>query len=234
MSNTFTISQGQGHEVEQALGRNGWTNALLKKATKGDFFAKVLLVLEGKAEIVMIAADKAAETIIQKVTNLLRLVKETEVSDMEAKKMSESFVVGSRYYHRDSDLDGWLSAQQEAGASGKVSVYQLEREMTFKEVAQALLGVDEASIGELAEGLIAGGHTVVPSQIEALIERTEQGEDTGLITDGYGNFFFVQDKKGSVSVVNVRRLDVGLWYVDVYRLDCEGRSDVEDRFFSRN
>jgi hypothetical protein len=184
-------------------------------------------------ESAVTTVKKPSETIIQKVTNLLRLVKETSVSDTAAKKLSESFV-GSRYYHRDSDLDGLLSAQQEAGAAGKVSVYQLEREMAFKGVAQALLGVDEASIDDLAKGLIAGGHTVVPSQIEALIERTEQGEDTGLITDGYGNFFFVQDKKGSVSGVVVYRDDDGPWNVRVYRLDYGRRWRVEDRFFSRN
>jgi hypothetical protein len=233
MNDSFTLSVGQAHEVEKALARNDWTPALLKKATKGDFFAQVRLVLEGKAEIVKSTVEKATVTVIQKEIDLLKLVKEVILSATTEKEISKSFPIGPRYYHRDADINRWLSKVQPAGMEGKLSVWQLEKELTFKEMAQALLGVDEESITNLSKALIANGHTVVPSQIEAFIERAEAGEKTGLNTDGWANFFLVEDKNGGVSVVGVVRLD-GQWDVDVYRLGYAYRWGVGRRFFSRN
>ena len=63
MSDTFTLGGGQAHETEQALARNGWTNALLKEACKGDFLAKVRQVLEGVATIILLPLLRQLATI---------------------------------------------------------------------------------------------------------------------------------------------------------------------------
>lgn len=52
MTDKFTFgSAGEIHDLEFALVRNEWTHALLKKATRGDFFRLVREVVEGRAEI---------------------------------------------------------------------------------------------------------------------------------------------------------------------------------------
>ncbi|MDE2038365.1 MAG: hypothetical protein KGI69_04110 [Patescibacteria group bacterium] len=51
MSNEFTMTTGQSHELAQAFGRNGWNNGQVKKLSEGDFLKQVLDVLLGKAEI---------------------------------------------------------------------------------------------------------------------------------------------------------------------------------------
>lgn len=45
------MSTGQAHELAMALGRNGWSNAEIKLACKGDTFAQFRQVILGHAEI---------------------------------------------------------------------------------------------------------------------------------------------------------------------------------------
>ena len=45
MGDKFILSQGQGHELEMAFGRNGWTNADVKKLCGGDLLAQILRVV---------------------------------------------------------------------------------------------------------------------------------------------------------------------------------------------
>lgn len=72
---------------------------------------------------------------------------------------------------------------------------------------------------ELGNWLIERGCTLEPQQVEDRVEATERSENTGLRTDGFGNFFFVEtgDVKNPVSVGYVYRDGRG-WYASVYRL----------------
>lgn len=230
----FGKDNGLVHEAvvtgrKAGAGKEFWS----RLAHDQNLFQRFVAVVEGKAEIVMIAVDKAAETVIQKVTNLLKLLKEVAIYATNEKEITQSFSVPSRYYHRDPDFDRVFSAKQRAGVAGNLKVWQLEKEQNSREVGLAILGLDEGNTDDVVRGLIAGNHTVVPSQIEVLIERSEQGEDVGLRTDGWGNFFFVEDKGGGVSVVVVFR-GSGRWVVGVRRLDDSYRWGVGRRFFSRN
>lgn len=52
MSDKFTFSSaGEIQGVEFAFARNGWTHALVNKATGGNFFGLIREVLEGRAEV---------------------------------------------------------------------------------------------------------------------------------------------------------------------------------------
>ena len=174
-----------------------------------------------------------AEVVIEKTTRLLKEISKVILPATTEKKTKDCFK-GDRYYFCDNDLDSLLPKVQSTGKAGQFTANQLEKELNFKEVAQAILGVDEAPLNDLAKGIIEKGHTVVLPQIESLIERTDAGEATGLLTNGYGNFFFVQNSEGGVSVVYVFRHDGRLWCVYVYHFGCDGRWYVEFRFFSRN
>jgi hypothetical protein len=121
-----------------------------------------------------------------------------------------------------------------SGKEGQLTIYKLDKELSFKGVAQAILGVDEASLNNLAKGFIDRGHVVVLPQIELLIERTDAGENTGLRTDGRINFFFVENEEGGVSVISVCLYDDKRFSVCIYRLN-DGRlwSVMMSQFFSR-
>jgi hypothetical protein len=168
-------------------------------------------------------------------TELLMAVATVILSSTKSKKTKDCFKDSKLYHYRDGDLDSWLFENQTDGVKRKFTVYQLKKKITFREVTAAILGVDEtSSIELLAKALIKKGHIVVLSQIEDAITQTSLGEDTGLLSKGCGNFFFVEDKKGAVSVVSVYRYDTGLLYVDINLLDCEVRLNVGYRFFSLN
>lgn len=51
MGDKFTMTTGQAHELAMAFGRNGWTNADVKKMSEGDLLAKILPVVRGGAEV---------------------------------------------------------------------------------------------------------------------------------------------------------------------------------------
>ena len=88
-------------------------------------------------------------------------------------------------------------------------------------------------IKTLAEELKRRGCVTTLTVIGSLIERQEAGEDIDLNTNGYANFFFVEDNGGGVSVVYADRRD-GQWDVDVYRFDYDRVWNAGHRFFFRN
>jgi len=59
------MGTGQADEVAKAFGRNGWTNAEVKKLCGGDFLARVLQVVRGTAEITVIRHPAALATELQ-------------------------------------------------------------------------------------------------------------------------------------------------------------------------
>jgi hypothetical protein len=216
----------QAGELKAAFRRGEWTNALIKRLCEGEILSKVRLVLEDKAEIVM----KKVEQKI--VLPLLGLIKSITHGAVAGKKTADCFTNKSRYYYRNSDLDSWLPKIQPDQAESNFAVKQLTRPATFMEVVSEFLGV-QGDVATLAAVLKEKGVVTTLPVIEALIERQENGEDVGLRTEGYANFFFVENKDGEVSVVLVHR-DDGRWGVDVGRLGSGGRWSAGRRFFFRN
>ena len=51
MSDKFTMSVGQAHELEMAFSRNGYTNADVKTLSSGDMLGRVLGVIRGMTDI---------------------------------------------------------------------------------------------------------------------------------------------------------------------------------------
>ena len=83
--------------------------------------------------------------------------------------------------------------------------------------------------------LIERGHTMTLVQVENMVGRTENGEATGMRTDGYANFFFVEtsNEDDPVSVADVLR-DGSRWGANVDRLGRGGRWRVGFRLLVRN
>lgn len=180
-------------------------------------------VLARKAKVVIEMVKEALLTLITTIT-----APATSINNLT----KERFTNSRRYYYRDGNLDSWLPKTQNHQVESKFRVFKLEKQLTFKEMAEAVL---EASgdVTMLSKLLIEHKHTTNLQTIEGLIERQEFGENVGLNTNGYANFFFVEDKDGSVSVVFVFRSG-SQWFVYVFRLDYGHRWYVDYRLFVRN
>jgi len=168
----------------------------------------------------------------QKIKSILRsLGKVVAVPATEAKPTADCFTNQMRYYRRDGDLDKFLPENQSVQDASQFAVYELTETATLQQMAESVLGVS-GDIQTLSKLLIQHGHTTSLLAIEALIKRQESGEDVGLLTNGWANFFLVENKDGSVSVVIVYRL-AGRW--DVYQLSFGyAYGWYAGRFFFRN
>ena len=131
-------------------------------------------------------------------------------------KLTKDCFIGSEYYYRDSDIDLWLPKKQKIEDIGAARFHQLETPMTFLEAKEKFVVKDE--------------NCFTLPQIEECIKDPEK---YGLRTDGWGNFFFVQNKEGSVSVVRVDWL-VGGWCVRAYSVGHVSAWYADSRVFSRN
>ena len=168
-----------------------------------------------------------------KVKKIFSLLKTITVGATKTKPTTNCFTDTARYYYRDNDLDRYLPKNQSDQAESQFGVLPLTETTTFKEFAESVLGT-QGDLKTLAKLLQQRGYTTTLPAIEALIERQESGEDTGLLTNGWANFFFVDNEDGeSVSVVDVSRLD-RRWYVDLYSFGCDFRWSAGRRFFLRN
>ena len=114
-------------------------------------------------------------------------------------------------YH-DSDFDNWLPKTLPVSEETKVVGYELTKLTTEADMAKV------------------GGMFINLLQIEDLILRTEKGEKTGLVTDGYANIFFLQVGVSVFSVLAFR-YSVG-WRVDCYPFDARRGWRAGSRFFS--
>ena len=164
---------------------------------------------------------------------IFSLLKTITVGAVNAKTTADCFTDRGRYYHRDGDLDKFLPKVQREQPESNFTPCRLTEAATFKQMAENALGVS-GDIKTLSKLLKGRGHTTTLPAIEALIERQENGEDIGLLTNGWANFFFVDNEDGeSVSVVSVRRSD-RRWDVRQYSFGRACGWAAVSRFFFRN
>jgi hypothetical protein len=217
--------EGQIHQLANALETAGFTaDHITKLGQLGNSLGQIVAFLDGKAEIVI----KKVEVI---VVSILTFVKIITTPVIKGKKTAKCFT-GKIFGYRDSDLDSWLPKDQSDWPEGKFSAQQLAKNATFKQAVESFLGVS-GDTDFLAKTLKERNHITTLSVIESLVERQEAGEDVDIRTDGWANFFFVEDKDGSVSVVGVYCYD-RQWYVRVLRLSHAYECSAGPRFFFRN
>ncbi len=127
----------------------------------------------------------------------------------------------------------FVAVKQTTLGSTSVTTFGLRQNMMFAQMFRALLKLPEtATIEEIANRLKQGGHTLASQKIDLMIEKQEKfvkkqegGEDFGFRTDGFANFFPVENADGSVSVAYAGR-GGRQWLRDVYSL---GHGRVWDR-----
>lgn len=131
-----------------------------------------------------------------------------------SRKTKECFI-GPMWDYRHDDFDKWLPNIQPE-REGNVTVHKLQKEMTFREMAVHFFGTDDVETIKK--------HTLtLPMAEEIFATRKDE-----LQVNGYGNFFFVENADGSVSVGYVHRDHLG-WYAYDYDLADSNRWDADCR-----
>lgn len=172
----------------------------------------------------------------KKHISLLSVVATTNLGAVAGKKTKQCFPIGSRYAYRDGDLDNWLPANQPKTDPCVIAIFAPAKDWTFAEAASTVLGIGAGTdIVLLGKLLIGHGHTMTLPQAEEMVGKTDDNEKTGMHTDGYGNFFFVEtgDPKNPVSVGYVFRGSLD-WYAFVVSLAGGRRWSAGDRLLVRN
>jgi hypothetical protein len=168
-------------------------------------------------------------------TPLFSVIATTNLDALGEKKTKDCFPK-PRYVYRDNNFGNWLSANQPKTDACVIATLALTKGWMFAEAAVRVLGVGAGtSIKLLGKALIENGHTMTLSQAEEMVEATERGEKTGMRTDGYGNFFFVEtgNEDNPVSVGCVDRGGGG-WHARVDSLDDGNRWCAVTRLLVRN
>ena len=175
----------------------------------------MLMIMLDHLKVIMVGSVKIATMPRMKVVDCLK---------------QDGVIIG----WRDDDLDGWLSEYVSAMPTGTINCMELTKPegTTFRQMAEAALGMAGANDAELKKALRERGMTFHLEQVRDLITRTEAKEETGFHKDGKANLLFIEDENGEVFGLRVRRDDCWGVRVDSFGNDREwlqGR-----RFFSRN
>lgn len=126
------------------------------------------------------------------------------------------------FAYRDSSFDSLLPKVQPA-QEGEITVLQLPHDMTFKEMATHFFGSDDITVIKK--------HVLTLPMVEKMIAERENE----LETMGWGNFAFMENKDGSVSVAYVPRYGIGRsWYAYVLVLAYGLRWDAGVRLIVSN
>lgn len=155
-----------------------------------------------------------------------------KVTPSSQKKIGEIFTQG--YFWRDPNVD-LVEDSPDMEGSENAQHFDLESSSTFLEAARALTGANkDATEEEITTLLKEQGHTFSAEQVDELKKEFVVGEELiGLLTNGYPNFFFVENTEGEISVFNLR-WDSDVWYVNRDLLADSFRWRVGVRFFFRN
>ncbi len=164
--------------------------------------------LEANLQAFLAEVNAAAVKHSAKAPKLFSSASTYALGAVAGKKTKKCFV-SSLWYYRDSASDNWLPADQPNADAGTITVLTPMKDWTFAEAAVSLLNVSpNTPVVTLCSLLKERRHTMTLAQGEAMAEATERGEKTGMVTNGYGNFFFVENEDGSVSVAFVYRYGV--------------------------
>ncbi|MCX6788101.1 MAG: hypothetical protein NT108_02985 [Candidatus Kaiserbacteria bacterium] len=120
---------------------------------------------------------------------------------------------------RDEDLDNMLPPVQPRADACAVTVLAPMREGSYPEWTAMLFRMSpKSSIEGLAMHLAKRGYLVTLRQVEKIVETQMSTELVGISTDGSGNFFFVKNAVGTISVGVLCRGRCD-WGVSLHRFD---------------
>ena len=137
--------------------------------------------------------------------SLFALVEMTELPKLPSKPTVQCFA-GPQYGLRSVNLNRWLLPYQPGTPGCIVTTLMPNREAMEVEWVAALLGVPvDTPVRLTAKFLKEREYAMSLAQVEDMVERTRRGLRTGMPTDGYSSFFFVENKEGGIEMAGVYR-----------------------------
>jgi hypothetical protein len=179
-----------------------------------------LLNQQERMDVFLSEVIAAARKALTKAPKLFSYASTYALGAVNGKK-TRKCCTGKLWHYRDGDFDNCLPANQSGADAGTITVLTPTKNWTFAEAAISVLNVSpDTPVDVLGKLLKERGHTMTLAQAESMTEATERGDKTGMVTNGWGNFFFVENKDGGISVVSVRRRDgIRLWCAGVGGLE---------------
>jgi hypothetical protein len=234
----MSVSQEQVQEAMSGLVRK-------QHVLKNGSVAVLQMIVQQPEQAITIMLDAVAKAIdAEKAAQPpFSIVSTFTLPAVPAKPQSECFK--DDIWHpngRDSDLDRWFKKDQPAADTTEFSVV-----VTNKDSWQPSLALEWAieqvtgtrdHVGKptlfLQEEAIRLGLTLTCAQAEKSAELTEQGTETGLLTNGYGNFYLTEtgDAENPVAVGLLPRADS--WRSYVFRIGRGGGWSADRRLLLRN
>ncbi len=136
----------------------------------------------------------------------LSFVATTSVVAVEERQTEECFT-GSRSAFRCGSLEHLLPVRQPGTEACTVTTLVSSQETTSAGFAAALFGARAMEWSILGGLLHRWRYVMTWSQAKEMIEATDRGSQTGMRTDGGGNFFFTKGRDGDVCVGHFHRFN---------------------------
>ncbi len=155
---------------------------------------------------------------------LFSLATTTKLGPITGKSTKDCFV-NSLYEIRSDKFDQLLSTKQLGTDAGDITALVCSGDATAAQWAARILDVSvemtPGTVGTLGRLLLNRGHAMTLPQVEMMVKRTECRWNSGMCTTMRGNFFFVENKNGGISLarVNVHRPQV--WFARTYPFDAK-------------
>jgi len=193
----------------------GQLNAMVKELIKqvGENGPKLLLQGKLKIEIIKDSILNWLGTTTTSATTEKFVAKEKFVKDSKEVK----------FYRIWDDFTNWFLADD-----GKIEDPISEQTLRYGNLTTS--SFDGPIIEEL--GGEAKAETTL-TELWDLLKKQPKSEDGDLLTNGYGNFFYIKDTSGVLRAVSVFWIDDG-WNVRAYSVEDPNAWAVGRRVFSRN
>lgn len=168
------------------------------------------------------------------ISPLIRVIQTTELPAMC--RMSTSKCLSfPRFRYRDTNFTSLPEFQSEVDGCIIATLSPLEN-ITILKYAAAILRIPaETSQKRIEDLLKIRGHTLLLTQLDEMVARTDAKFLTKMLTNGHANFCFLENKDGSVSVGFVYYRYYDGWYArKILKFDDRDSLSVSHRVLIRN
>lgn len=149
------------------------------------------------------------------------VIQRTDIGAVGSKETAKCFT-DEHYVYCDGDFSRWLRPVQPRADACTVTALTSAQDADFVEWARMILASPIPDHSLEAQIKRSGYAIASLPQIEEIVAVTERGIDTGVRTDGWGNFFFLENEEGGISVGQIRCLACG-WEPTIFRFRRRGR-----------
>ena len=166
---------------------------------------------------------------------LIRVIQMTKLPAM-CRVSTDKCLLPPRFMYRDINLVTLLPEFQPEADACTIATLSPVGNVTIPKYAAAILRIPEDTPHKDIEDLLKiRGHTLLLTQLDEMVARTDLKMSTKMLTNGHANFCFLENRDGSVSMAFVRYLYRDGWYAKkLLRFDDGNFLNVSHRILVSN